>query len=136
MLYNVVLVSAAQQSESPMHIHICPLFVFPFHLSHHRALSRVPVIYSRFSLVISFIHSISNVLFEPSELLWWVCGLIQNAILPLLPSCWGFAFALGYGVSFFGGIQPSSVNGCLVASCNFGVLAGEDECVSFYSSIL
>ena len=44
-----------------------------------------------------------RVLFEPSEHLWWVWGLIINAISPLLVSCWGFSFALGCGVSFFGG---------------------------------
>ena len=33
---------------------------------------------------------------------------------------------------FFGGIQQSPVDGCSAASCNFGVLAGEDECMSFY----
>ena len=33
-------------------------------------------------------------LFEPSERLWWVGGLILNMILPLLPSCRGFPFAL------------------------------------------
>ena len=38
-------------------------------------------------------------MFEPSEHPWWVWGLILNAILPLLPSCWGFFFALGHGVS-------------------------------------
>ena len=75
-------------------------------------------------------------LFEPSKSLWWVWGLILNMILPLLPSCWGFSFALGRGVSFFGGIQHSPVDGYSAASCNFGVLAGEDECVSFYSIIL
>ena len=32
-------------------------------------------------------------LFEPSECLWWVWGLILNMISPLLPSC--FSFALG-----------------------------------------
>ena len=63
-----------------------------------------------------------NVLFEPSESLWWVWGLILNAILPLLPSCWGFSFALACGVSFFGGIQHSPVDGCSAVSCNFGVL--------------
>ena len=36
-------------------------------------------------------------LFEPSEHLWQC--LIVNTILPLLPSCWGFSFALGRGVS-------------------------------------
>ena len=37
---------------------------------------------------------------------------------------------------FFCGIKYSPVNGCLAASCNFGVLSGEDECTSFYSTIL
>ena len=31
-----------------------------------------------------------NVLFEPPEHFWWVWDLSLNAILPLLPSCWGF----------------------------------------------
>ena len=44
-------------------------------------------------------------LFEPSERLWWEWGLILNANLPLLPSCWGFSPALGRGVSPCG---PSS----------------------------
>ena len=38
-------------------------------------------------------------LFEPSEHLWQVEGLILNMILPLLPSRWGFPFALGHGIS-------------------------------------
>ena len=41
---------------------------------------------------------------------------------------------LGCGVSFWG-IQYS-VNSCSAASCNFGVLAEEDECMSYYSAIL
>ena len=45
-----------------------------------------------------------------------------------------FSFTLGHGVSF-GGIQHSCVNGCSAASCNFGVLIGEDEPTSFYSPI-
>ena len=36
---------------------------------------------------------------------------------------------------FFGGIQHS-VDGCSAVRSNFGVLAGEDECTSFYSTIL
>ena len=36
---------------------------------------------------------------EPSECLWWEWGLILNVILPLLPSCQGFSFALGRGVA-------------------------------------
>ena len=42
-------------------------------------------------------------MFEPSECLWQVWGLTLNMILPLLPSCWGFSFALGHGVSFLMG---------------------------------
>ena len=61
-------------------------------------------------------------LFEPSECLWRVWGLILNAISPLLPSWWGFSFALGQGVSFFFcWIQHFPVIGCSAASCNFGV---------------
>ena len=59
-----------------------------------------------------------KVLFEPSQHLWQVWGLILNAILTLLPSYWGFSFALGCAVSFFGGIQPSPVDGYSAASCN------------------
>ena len=38
-------------------------------------------------------------MFEPSEHLCQLLGLILNVILPLLPSCWGFSFALGCGIS-------------------------------------
>ena len=44
---------------------------------------------------------VNKVLFEPFKCLWWVWGLILNMISPLLPSCWGFSFALGHGVYFF-----------------------------------
>ena len=57
-----------------------------------------------------------KVLFEPSEHLWQLLGLILNVVLPLLPSCWIFSFALGHGVSFFGRIQHSPVNGFSAAS--------------------
>ena len=79
---------------------------------------------------------VHKVLFEPSKCLWQVWGLIINVISPLLPSRWGFSFALLRRVSFFGGMQHSPVNGCSVASCNLGVLAGEDECTCFYSTVL
>ena len=75
-------------------------------------------------------------LFEPSDCLWRVRGLNLNAILPLLPSCWGFSFALGCRVSFWGGIQYSPVDVCSAASCSFGVLTGKYELTSFYSAIL
>ena len=38
-------------------------------------------------------------MFEPSQCLWWVWGLILKMISPLLPSCWGLSFALGREVS-------------------------------------
>ena len=68
--------------------------------------------------------------------LWWIWGLILNVIFPLLPSSWGFSFALECEVSSFGGIQHSSVDGCSAVSCSFGVLAGGNERMSFYSTIL
>ena len=58
LLYNIVLFSAAQQSESAICLHIPLFFGFPSRLGHHRALSKVPVLYSRFSLVIYVIHNI------------------------------------------------------------------------------
>ena len=73
---------------------------------------------------------------EPSNHLWRVWSLILNVILPLVLSYWGFSFAVGHGVSFCGGIQCSPVNSYTVGSCNFGVLTGEEECTSFYSTIL
>ena len=74
-------------------------------------------------------------LFEPSECLWKLWGLILNTISPVLPSCSGFSFALGNGISFSGGIQHSPVDSCLAASCNFGVLAGGNECTSYYPAV-
>ena len=79
---------------------------------------------------------VHKVLFEPSKHLWQVWHLILNVISPLLPSCWGFSFALGCAVSLFSGIQHSPVGGCSAASCNYGVLKGENECTSFYSGVL
>ena len=55
--------------------------------------------------------AVHKILFEPSEHLWWVWGLVLNAISPLLPSCWGFFFVLGSGVSFFGGVQHFPADG-------------------------
>ena len=79
---------------------------------------------------------VHKVLPEPSEHLWQVWCLILNAISPLLLSCWGFSFALGRGVSFFGGIQHFPVDGCSASSFNFRVLTGEDGCMSFYSTMV
>ena len=79
---------------------------------------------------------VHKILFEPSERVWWVWDLILNVILLILLSFWGFSLALAHGVSFFGGIQHSLIDGCSAVCCNFGVLAGEDESRSFYSTIL
>ena len=78
---------------------------------------------------------VHKVLFEPSEHLWKVGGLILNVILLLLPFCWDFSFALGRGLSFFDGIQYSPVDGCSAVCFSFGVLT-EDEHVYFYFTIL
>ena len=67
---------------------------------------------------------------------WQVCDFILNQIAPLLLSCWGFSFAAGCRVYFLGGIRHFPVDGRPAASCNFGVCAGEDERISFYSAIL
>ena len=79
---------------------------------------------------------VHKVLFEPSEHFWQVWGLILNMSSPLIPSFLGFSFALGCGVSFFGGIQHSPDDDCSAVSCNFGLLTREDEHTSFYSTIL
>ena len=67
---------------------------------------------------------------------WQVCDLILNQIAPFLLPCWGFSFAAGRGVYFLSRIRPFPVDGCPAASCGFGVPAGEDEHISFYSAIL
>ena len=36
---------------------------------------------------------VHTILLAPSECLWQVWDLILNAIVPPLPSCWGFSFA-------------------------------------------
>ena len=83
--------------------------------------------------VVSLGPGVHKVLFESSNNLWWVWGMILNASFLLLPSCCGFSFTLGHGVSYFGEIQYSPVNWCSAASCNFGVLTGEDESMSNFA---
>ena len=48
----------------------------------------------------------------------------------------GPSLALRCGVSFFDGIQHSPVHRCSTVCCNFAVLAGEEESMSSYSTIL
>ena len=52
-------------------------------------------------------------LFEPSVRFWKEWGLILNTNLPLLPSCWGFSFALGCRVS------PQQPLQCLLSCWGF-----------------
>jgi len=47
-------------------------------------------------------------------------------IAPLLPSCGSFFFVFGSDVSFWW--VPASSCVCSTASCDFGALAGEEEC--------
>ena len=51
--------------------------------------------------VVSLGPGMQKLLFEPSNHLWRVWGLILNVILPLPLSCWGLSFALGCGFFFF-----------------------------------
>ena len=55
--------------------------------------------------------------------------VIVTILLQLLLCAW-------MGLSFFGGFLCLPVDGCSTTSCNFGALAGEDECTSFCSAIL
>ena len=57
-------------------------------------------------------------------------------IAPLLPSCCGFFFVFGCGLSFFGGLQHPPVDGRAAAGSDFGALGDGNECTSFYSTIL
>ena len=62
-------------------------------------------------------------------------GFVFIVIAPLLLSSCSFFFVFGLKLSFFGGFQHPPVDGCSIASCNFGALIGGDECM-FYSAIL
>ena len=42
LIYNVLLVSGIQQSESVIHMHIPTLLQILSHIGHYRVLSRVP----------------------------------------------------------------------------------------------
>ena len=88
LLYNVVLVSTVQQSKLAICEHICPLFGFPSHLDHHRELSRVPCIYSRFECLFSKICTHC-----PLQILQgWVSALLLTSSTSTytLPHPWPF----------------------------------------------
>ena len=68
--------------------------------------------------------------------LWWrrlrgLCKLPAGRDVLLWLLClWTWA------IFFFGGFQCSPVDACSTTSCDFGVLPGGDEHMSFYSAIL
>ena len=62
--------------------------------------------------------------------------MILNTSFPPPTILLGLLLCPCMGVSIFGGIQHSSLDGCSAASCNFRVLTGDDECTSFYATIL
>ena len=74
-------------------------------LTHTSTGGDAQILYGRSDSVSVGSPGVHKVLFEPSELLWQIWGLLLNTISSLLPSCWGFSFALGCGVSFFSGIN-------------------------------
>ena len=88
-------------------------------------------------LVGSLGSRVHKILFEPSEhLAAMQFDSKHDFTHPPPPSCSGLSFALGCGVSFFGGIQHSAVDGSSAVICNFGVLTGEDKHIFFYSAVL
>ena len=61
VLYNVVLVSTVQQSESVIRIHISPLFWISFPFRSPQSTEQSFLCYTMFSLAIYFIHSMNGV---------------------------------------------------------------------------
>ena len=64
MLYSCFIMCCFllySKNESAICTHIFPLFWISFPFSHHRALSRIRVLYRKFSLIIYFIYSINCV---------------------------------------------------------------------------
>ena len=128
MLYNAVLVSAAQQSESNICIHLSHLFGFPSHVGGipcGEYWVEFPMVYSRFSLVIYFIHSSFYVSVPISKFIpfsaWYpyscsVCLgcfslnikhreesiLLDPSTIMLLKTCWIIGYLIkSYQIQFF-----------------------------------
>ena len=69
-------------------------------------------------------------LFEPSEHLWQVQGLILNVIPSPRPHRRAGASPLPLDMGYLFWWEPTfSIDGCSPENCNFGVLTGEDECI-------
>ena len=76
---HVITKSAAPRAPDPMAVHCWP--VCPQETHKH----------SSVSVSVGSLGPGAQGLFEPSEQLWRLWGLILNATSPLLPSCWGFS---------------------------------------------
>ena len=60
--FTVLCLFLLYSKVNQLYVYVSPLLLgFPSHLGHHRALSRFPLLYSRFLLVSYFMHSISSV---------------------------------------------------------------------------
>ena len=77
MLYNIVLVSTAQQRESAAHVHTSPLVGFPSLLGQHRV--EFPVLSSRISLFTYFTYRI-NFVYMPTP----VSHFLPPLLFPLV----------------------------------------------------
>ena len=51
MIYNIVLVSGVQQSQSATHTHLSTLFQTAFHTGHYRVFSSVPCAIQQLSIL-------------------------------------------------------------------------------------
>ena len=67
------------------------------------------------SLLLSLCPGTHQVLFTASEYLWWAWNFILNVIASLLPSYWGFSFALGCEVCFL--VGPNILLLMVFSSC-------------------
>ena len=95
MLYNIVLVSAIQTSELVMFTYIPSFFAgggfLPFQLTTEHWVE-FPMLYNGFSLIIYFIHRISNIhtsnaisnSFQPSSLFVYIHFFFKSVFLSLL----------------------------------------------------
>ena len=77
-----------------------------------------------------------KVLFVPYKSHWQVWVLILTWLHPFYCLVAASSLSLNTGYLFWGeGFQHPPVDGCSTARCNFGVLTGEDERTSLYSTI-
>ena len=102
MLYSVVFISAVQQSESAIYIHLSSLFWISCPFRSPESIE-FPVLYSWFSLVIYFIHSLNNVYMSVSTSRFLPPGLFPLGVCTfVLYVCVSIsALHIGSSVPFF-----------------------------------